>query len=380
MKRFFFGCIILSFVLTSCNYQKKNIVIKGEISGNPPSSVKIIELLPNGSQMIDSASIINGKFKYIISQKSTSFYELIFGAEETFIFTAKGGDKLSFTGNYTMGKHTFEMKGSDENDVFMEMNRRLDDCYIVTDSLSKILKTAMYKEDYLDVKKSIDESYQNTFDQHRQWLISVINNNPQSLISLLAYYQALGNNRFFNDVEDFQIMTLIYNNLQKEFSENVHFEYFSKNFQKVKYEIEENIKIQSALEIGKTIPDFSFFTVEKGLINLATFKSDKLILFFWSFISKNSIELIPKVKKLAAQNNAKVLAISFDINEENAQQFAQKNLAYAYNANEEKMFESETAKTYDIKATPSFILIDENSKIRCRTSDFNVLKIETEKL
>lgn len=380
MKRFFFGCFILSFIIISCHHQKNDIVIKGSISGNPPSSFKIIELMPNGTRFVDSASIINGKFKYSISQKSTSFYQLMFGAEETFIFTAKGGDNLFFSGNFTMGKHTFEMKGSDENDVFMEMNRRLDECYKVTDSLSNILKTAMYKEDYLEVKKSIDESYQNTFDKHRQWLISVINNNSQSLISLMAYYQALGKNRFFDDVEDFHLMKLIHDNLRKEFMENLHYEYFSKKFNKVKYEIEENIKIQTALEIGKPIPDFSFFIAEKGLINLAAFKDEKLILFFWSHISKNSIELIPELKKLAEKNEAKVLAISFDINEENAQQFAQKNLTFAFNANEEKMFESQAAKTYDIKTTPAFILVDNTGKIRCRTLDFNVLKKETEKL
>ncbi|MDD2346253.1 MAG: redoxin domain-containing protein, partial [Bacteroidales bacterium] len=187
-------------------------------------------------------------------------------------------------------------------------------------------------------------------------------------------------NRFFNDVEDFQIMTLIYNNLQKEFSENVHFEYFSKNFQKVKYQTEENIKIQAALEIGKPIPDFSFFTVEKGVVSPSTFKNEKTILFFWSFLSKKSIDLMPQLKELAKQTKTRVLAISFNINEEDALQFAQKNLTFALNANEDKMFESQAAKTYDVKATPAFILVDMEGKIRCRTSDFDILKEETEKI
>lgn len=380
MKRLFYGCIVLSFFLSSCIRHKTDIIIKGEISGNPPSSIKIIELLPNGSQLVDSASIINGKFKYIISQKSTSFYQLIFGSEETFIFTAKGGDKLYFTGNFTLGKRTFEMKGSDENNVFMEMNRRLDVCYEITDSLSKILKTAMYQDDYLEVRKSIDESYQNTFDQHRKWLISVIKDNSQSLISLMAFYQALGKNRFFNDTKDFNIMESIHENLRDNFSENIHFEYFSKNFQKVKYQTEENIKIQAALEIGKPIPDFSFFTVEKGVVSPSTFKNEKTILFFWSFLSKKSIDLMPQLKELAKQTKTRVLAISFNINEEDALQFAQKNLTFALNANEDKMFESQAAKTYDVKATPAFILVDMEGKIRCRTSDFDILKEETEKI
>ncbi|MDD2412798.1 MAG: redoxin domain-containing protein, partial [Bacteroidales bacterium] len=342
--------------------------------------LKIIELLPNGSQLIDSASIINGKFKYVIPQKSTSFYQLMFGSEETFLFTAKGGDKLYFTGNFTMGKRTFEMKGSEENDIFMEMNRRLDKCYDVTDSLSKIMKTIMYQDDYLEAKKSIDESYQNTFEEHRQWLITVIKNNSQSLISVMAYYQALGKNRFFNDKEDFNLMKLIHENLQKNFSENIHFEYFSNKYIKTKYELEEYEKNQAALEIGKPIPDYSFFSAEKGVISPSTFKGEKLILFFWSFISKSSIELIPQLKELAKQTQTRVLAISFDTNEENALQFAKKNLTFAYNANEEKMFESQAAKTYDIKVTPAFILVDSEGKIRCRTSDFNVVKEETKKI
>lgn len=374
MYRFRFLIISLTIFITSCTQNSDKIMLKGEIDGNPPSSVKILELLPNGSQFLDSASIINGKFKYAIPRSESGFYQLIFSAEETFLFAAKGGETLLFKGNFTMGKRTFTMEGSAENDIFMEMNQRLDECYVLTDSLAKILTKAIYQEDYLEIKKSIDESYQNAFQKHRQWLKELINKNSKSLISLMAYYQALGNNRFFDDYQDFEWMSKIHENLSQDFSNNIHFEHFSKNYQRIKFEIEENKKILSALEIGKPIPNLSFFTESKGVVSPKNFQGKPLILFFWSFISKSSIDIIPLLKKLSAEKNIQVLAISFEKNEDKAHSFSSKHLNFATFSNEEKMFESLAAKTYNIKSTPAFILVDKEGKIVVRTHEFNELK------
>ena len=272
------------------------------------------------------------------------------------------------------------MQGSKENDIFVEMNHRLDECYVLTDSLSKILTKAIYQEDYLDIKKNIDESYQTAFQSHRQWLKELIQNNPQSLISLMAYYQALGHNRFFDDYQDFEWMSKIHENLAKDFSNNIHFQHFSKKYQRIKFEIEENKKILSALEIGKPIPNLSFFTESKRLVSPKSFSGKPLILFFWSFISKSSIDVMPLLKKLSSDKNIQVLAISFEKSEEKAQLFASKNLSFATTANEEKMFESLAAKTYNIKNTPAFILVDNDGKIVCRTYDYDELKLACEKL
>ncbi len=371
---------IIVLITTSCNQNKNQILIKGEISGNPPSSVKIFELLPNGSQLIDSASIINGKFKYTIAQTSSSFYQLVFSENENFLFAATAGDKLSFSGDFTLGKRTFQMQGSKENDVFLDMNRRLDDCYKLTDSLSQILTKVMYEENYLELKTSIDQSYQNAFEHHRQWLLSVINQNPQSLISLMAYYQALGNNRFFNDITDFEIMKKMHENLVEKYTDNIHFEHFERNFERIKHETEQSKQIQTDLSIGKPIPNISFFITDKGIVNPKSYIGENLLLFFWSFVSKSSIDIIPELKNLAQQKKLKVLAVSFDKNEEKALSFATKNLDFATSANEEKMFESLAAKTYDIITTPAFILVDSDGKIVCRTYDYNELKQACEKL
>lgn len=354
---------ILSFLISCNNTAKNEFLINGELSGNAAKKVYLYEILPDEIIVIDSASIINGKFKFKVQQSQTSFYKISFNQEVKIDFMAKASDMLSVSGDFTKGIESFVIAGSEENKVFQEMNKRLRECYKITDSLSKILTNSVYEPDYEMIKNNIDTAYYHMFNNHKEWLRKTIIANKNSLLSIKAFYETLGNKRFFDNHQDFDLMTIIYTELNASCKENVHVIQFNSKFEKIKEEIEADKKIKAALKPGKPVPQMSFFTNEKGVVSTTDFKGENLIIYFWGFMSKPSIDEFSKMNAFVKKNKVEVMSISLNPNAEDALAFSQQKMPYAICVNEEKMFESQAARIFDVKSVPYCFLINAEGNI-----------------
>ena len=76
------------------------------------------------------------------------------------------------------------------------MNRRLQNCYETTDTLSKAYKNLYYADDYEAEKYRIDSLYNLMFSEHREWLTDIIVSEKYPFVALIAFYQSIGTRRF----------------------------------------------------------------------------------------------------------------------------------------------------------------------------------------
>ncbi len=364
--------LILISILISCSrFSKDEIIIEGEVMGLSSNKVRVFEVLPNEIDLIDSASIINGKFKIKIKQASVSFYIIQFSENKKLDIIAKGGDNIMVKGSFLKGIDSFEVKGSAENDVYTLMNSKLRKCYAVTNSLSKVLTNSMYEADCDYIKNSIDSSYNSLISNHRQFLENIIKNHSNSLISVMAFYESLGNKKFFDNYQDFEWLKLIYKGLNSSLKGNIHVEAFNLKYEKIKSEIETAQKTKASLMQGMPAPIMTFFTEDKGVVSTSSFKGKNLLIFFWGFMSQASIDQFSNVSKFTKNNKIELLAVSLNPNSEDAIQFSRKKLPSAISVNEDKMLESQSAKIYDVKLVPCFFLINSEGKIVTHSSNFD---------
>ncbi len=367
--------LLLMFFLSCKHFNHDEIIVEGEVMGLSSNKVRVFEVLPQEIILIDSTSIINGKFKIRIKQPSVSFYTIQFNDNEKLNFIAKGGDEIMIKGNFLKGMESFEVHGSAENDLYTEMNKRLRKCYMTTDSLSKVLTNSVYLDNYELIKKSIDSSYNALIENHRNFLKGIITNNSNSLLSIMAFYESLGNRRFFDNYKDFDLMTMIYSGLNKSLKGNIHCEAFNEKYEKIKSDIENSKNIKASLMPGKPVPQITFFSEDKGVISPLTFKGKPFLIFFWGFMSQKSIDLFPKIASFSKKHNVELLAVSLNPNTNDAIKFVGKKLPAAICVNEEKMFESQSAQMFDVKAVPSFFLINSDGKIITHSEDFDSIVV-----
>lgn len=365
----FFLIVIASF---SCKNSSKTFFLQGEIEGSNAKKVYLYELLPDEEILVDSSSIINGKFKFNIKQDDKSIYLIEIAETEKINFIAKSGDKLSFKADFLFGVESYFFKNSDENNLLMEMNRRLQNCYETTDTLSKAYKNLYYADDYEAEKYRIDSLYNLMFSEHREWLTDIIVSEKYPFVGLIAFYQSIGTRRFFNDKNDFDILTILHKSLNEKHPQNTHTQSFNSKFLNLKNEIEEEVNLLESLLPGNKTPHFSLFTHERASITNADFVGQNYIIYFWNLISDNSPQYLQNLEIIAQKTP--IIAVALEPNMSVWEKLIAKEYLFAINRIEEKAFDSPTALQFNIKETPHFYLINKDDKIVCSTNNIDSLK------
>jgi peroxiredoxin len=119
----------------------------------------------------------------------------------------------------------------------------------------------------------------------------------------------------------------------------------------------------NCVTIGKKAPRIVMPGYNGKEFSTEDINNEYTLLVFWSTTCFHCTEMLPSLKKiydLQKKNNLEVLAISFDT-DKNAWQDFIKNGNYSWlNYNDLKGWDSEIAATYNIKGTPTYILLDKN--------------------
>ncbi len=141
------------------------------------------------------------------------------------------------------------------------------------------------------------------------------------------------------------------------------------------------------VSIGNTAPDFEIeITNNKGKTTTKKLSelenSNNYLVFFWSTTCSHCLEEIPKLKshvKTIGNDKLKVIAIALDDDK-----YRWKNMTYDYpdflHVFGEGKWDNEIGNDYNVTATPSYFLLDENKKIIGKPYDFEDFKIDFEKL
>ncbi len=139
--------------------------------------------------------------------------------------------------------------------------------------------------------------------------------------------------------------------------------------------------------IGNIAPDFEIeMTNNKGKTTtkkLSELESaNNYLVFFWSTTCSHCMEEIPKLKsyvKTIGNDKLKVIAIALDDDK-----YRWKNMTYDYpdffHVYGEGKWDNEIGNNYNVTATPSYFLLDENKEIIGKPYDFEDFKIDFEKL
>ena len=99
-------------------------------------------------------------------------------------------------------------------------------------------------------------------------------------------------------------------------------------------------------------------------------------MFFWSYECPHCQESIPGMKKLAQQfsENAKVIAISVDSDEEAWEKAVSDNALDWINISDLKGWDGKIVNDYYIYATPTILVLDKNLKILAKPTGVKELK------
>ena len=198
--------VVILIVLTfwACSGRKEGTaLITGRFTDAPGMQVRLEELVPEGTVVIDSLTTgADGEFRFDIAPKEATFYLLVIDNGTHAVLIAAPGDTVELICDGSAFPEGMIVKGPEDAvllaDFFARSNRR----QAVSDSLQFIL--AEYSDDSLFVPLTLqfDTLFQQLWEDQRSDQITFLEKHPGSFASLIVVNYSFGVRPVFSMEED----------------------------------------------------------------------------------------------------------------------------------------------------------------------------------
>lgn len=136
-----------------------------------------------------------------------------------------------------------------------------------------------------------------------------------------------------------------------------------------------------ATEIGRVAPDFSWQENGRNLKLSALNDAENYVLVFWSTSCSHCLREIPELHTyMKTIPNTKVIAFALENDAFVWENYRKNNLYGWHNVLGLKKWKNETARTYQVYATPTYFVLDKNKKIIDKPNAIKDVKEFIEKL
>jgi hypothetical protein len=213
--------VILLLISVSC--QRNRIYISGEFE-NADKRYLLLSKIAEADNVVflDTLLLMSGRFSHSINDADIGIYLLKYDDNTILSFIAKNGDRLVFSGDGRNLNQTCEVQGNEETRLLMETRRKLNLFYDKTKEWSNIFLQHKYEDDFQTISLHLDSLYYQVFDAHKAYLTQFITEHKGKLATLLAFYQKIGNNAFFDPQKDRLLLQEIYNELALTYPNSIY--------------------------------------------------------------------------------------------------------------------------------------------------------------
>ncbi len=210
--------------------QKKRFYSKGEFSNNTYTYCVLDEIQPYDIIPIDTILLINNTFKQFVPCTDKSFYRIRFTKENSITFIAGDKDNISISADLNDTKKTQNISGNEESVLFLEVNKKIHEMYLITDSLSKIFVKYKGTNEFDSICNQLDSCYYQNFNYYKNYLQDFIIQHPNKLASISAFYQKIGYRPFFSVTENRELVEKMMKELSITYPNNQHVKALGEKF------------------------------------------------------------------------------------------------------------------------------------------------------
>ncbi len=333
-----------AMVISSCK-NGADFTISGTVQ-NPGSLKKVFLLAADsaGVNVVDSASLNNGKFEFKRPAPYANFYRLRMGGA-MFDLIAKKGDHITFEANLTDEKHDYTVTGSEESEKLREFNK-MSNYYIgLTSKIyqeyeDKAQKLGKQSDSLLAVYRPVFMKNQDAYSVQVNKFMDANKN------SLAGFFAATA----LDPIRYEQQLVAYAESIKDKFKDNPAVQRFVKGMMEV-----------APVSIGHKAPDFTIMGINDQPIKLADYKGKYVMLDFWASWCAPCRQENPNVVKqydLYKSKGLNILGISLDVNKADWQKAINADhLSWAHGS-DLKRFDGPTETLYHIQAIPSNFIID----------------------
>jgi len=366
---FFQGCKSIS---------EDKVTINGTFAYLPASKLYIYQLLPSSKPLIDSVSTdASGSFSISFKVKKAGYYTLMRSTGDEIILVVSPGEKITLSGNGSSLNNSYTVEGSKDSKLYAEYNEFTNENLKKVDSLSRIFAESRTNPDFIRLKQQLDSTYLAIFNDQKEKVASFVNNNPNSLASLLVISNNFGPNPLLSEKSHPQLFLKLDSALFLTHPENSLVNTFHLRMLDFKAELFDANERDKNLKPGMKAPEITLPDATGKEIKLSSMHGKLTLIYFWSSwnalsrqTNMNLTTVFNKYHKLGFE----IYAVSIDSDADLWKKSYLLDKAYWTHVNDPKGLESEYCKTYAVRAIPGMILIGKDGNIIARDPAFGELE------
>lgn len=334
---------ILIFV--SCKQESPNGKIKGKVDHFDHQYIYLQKIGEHGDENIDSSKVNrDGTFEMSNPSKETDYFILRADSANLIFLILSPKENVSVNGDAKNLEVTYTVKGSKDSEllrVLRSYDRNL------SDSLNKIYSET--RSTHPENSDSIGLQLQGRYTSNMEFFSKTfIKENLKSLVSLSA-------TKFLNQQAELILLKELEKNLLDVYPQNKYVQ-----------DYKQLIDGYSKLPIGSLASEISLNTAKGVNIKLSSLRGKIVLIDFWASwcapCRRENPAIVEAYKKYKGKD-FEIYGVSLDNNIEAWTEAVNHDKITWIQVSDLKRWDSEVAKTYQIEAIPTNVLIDKEGKI-----------------
>lgn len=371
----FAALFVWLFAFTSCQdnsngTKEGEFVVSGQLRVSQPEKLVFEELTPSDLISIDTILTDNkGNFTYTHYIENAGFYRLR-PLQGSFITLAVEPDeKIYLTADYDNIRGTYTVSGSPGSEILWELTRKQQQGLQKADSLRTVFHDNRFEPDFEEIRQELKNEYHQIKEEQVAFALSIIDQHPESLASILALYQFFEDKRLITEAEYFDYFNHLSQSLCNAYPSNKHVINLKKRVNDFKREEQQRKQNEENLAAGKKAPDITLPDPEGNQRSLSSLEGNVVLIDFWAAWcppcrEANSLlnELYPKYK----DEGFEIYAVSLDRTKEQWLNAIKKDNITWPQVSDLRFMNSPVVNLYNITDVPHYVLIDRNQQIIAR--------------
>lgn len=356
---------LTALMVAGCGNDNK-VIIRGTLSDGREGIALLEKSEVDHSNVIDSAVIKRGQFKFALEITGPEFLQVRFKNGEFIGLLAMPGENINLTFGKSPVAMNYTVAGSPGSGEVRMLDLQLLKTNSGLDSIRKIY-SGLNDDEIAARGAELEEAYVGIVDEQRNFNIKFVIENISSMAAIKALYQRIDENTYvLYQPRDLQYLKIVSDSLSVKYPVSRHVRALKENVTSElnRMYIDRMASLASQLPEANTKPALP--DLNGNMISVASLRGKYVLVSFWTTTSPECIAELPLLRSLYSAYHAKGLEIyhvSLDRDEEMWKNRVRFEEIPWISVREEDPLNPVYARLMNVQSVPSNLLYDPEGKI-----------------